>query len=127
MKEKTIVVCDDNASLVSLIKHLLAKKGFTVFSAIDGEEGLGLVRAQKADVLLLDFHFEKSGTSGLDVLAGLEDLGDERPYTIMISGHEGRDLREKAAKLGADEVWKKPFNASELLSRLDALVREEKI
>lgn len=120
--KRMIVICDDNAALAALMQHLLRKQGFTVMTAGDGGEGLDLVRTTSPDLLLLDLAMP--GTDGLAVLAEMGRLESKRPYTIVISGQEGRESREKATALGAQEVWRKPFNAADLIGRIGALIAQ---
>jgi DNA-binding response OmpR family regulator len=121
MHNKTAVICDDHATLVMLIKHLLTKQGFKVLTAGDGGEGLELVRSNGPELLLLDLNMPS--TDGLEVLKGLKTVA-KKPYTIVVSGHEGQEKRDEASSLGAHEVWRKPFNAAELMARIDALVQQ---
>lgn len=116
-----IFICDDNAALVALMQHLLRKRGFSVMTAGDGTEGLQLLRTTVPDLLLLDLAMP--GVDGLAVLEGLRDLSAKPPYTIVVSGQEG-DMRDRATALGANEVWKKPFNAADLIGRIDGLIAQ---
>lgn len=121
-RKRMIVVCDDNAALAALMQHLLRKHGFSVLTAGDGSEGLDLVRATAPDLLLLDLAMP--GTDGMAVLDAMRKLEGKRPYTIVISGQEGKDAHARATGLGAKEVWKKPFNAADLIARIGALIEE---
>ena len=118
---RAIVVCDDNAALAALMQHLLRKQGFSVATAGDGAEGLDLVRSIAPDLLLLDLAMP--GLDGLGVLEKLKSLEGKRPYTIVITGQE-KDAGERATALGSREVWKKPFNAAVLISRIENLIAE---
>lgn len=120
--KKMIVICDDNAALSVLMQHLLRKKGFSVLTAEDGSEGLKLVRSTSPDLLLLDLAMP--GTDGLAVLEEMRGLAGKRPYTIVITGQEGKGSRERATELGAAEVWKKPFNSAVLIGRIEGLIAQ---
>lgn len=120
ISKKMIVICDDNAALAVLMKHLLQKKGFSVLTAGDGSEGLDLLRRASPDILLLDLAMP--GTDGLAVLEAMKGLEGKRPYTIVISGQKGKEDRERAKALGSDEVWDKPFNTAALITRLEGLI-----
>lgn len=120
--KKMIVICDDNAALVVLMQHLLRKKGFSVMTAGDGSEGLEMIRTAVPDLLLLDLAMP--GTDGLAVLETMQNITGKRPYTIVISGQEGKETRARATALGAKEVWKKPFNAAELIGRIEGLIAQ---
>ena len=80
------------------------------------------MRATSPDLLLLDLAMP--GTDGLAVLDAMRKLESKRPYTIVISGQEGKGSREKATELGAQEVWRKPFNAADLIGRIGALIEQ---
>jgi DNA-binding response OmpR family regulator len=121
-KKRMIVICDDNAALAALMQHLLRKHGFSVMTAGDGSEGLELVRATAPDLLLLDLAMP--GTDGLAVLEQMGALQGKRPYTIVISGQEGKESFSRATGLGAKEVWKKPFNAADLIARIGVLIAQ---
>jgi DNA-binding response OmpR family regulator len=121
-RKRMIVICDDNAALAALMQHLLRKHGFSVMTAGDGSEGLDLVRATGPDLLLLDLAMP--GTDGLAVLDQMRALAGKRPYTIVISGQENKDAHAQATGLGAKEVWKKPFNAADLIARIGALIAQ---
>lgn len=122
MNKKLIVVCDDNAPLAVLIQQLLNKKGFTVMTANDGHEGLDLLKSSRPDVLLLDLEMPRM--DGLDLLKGMQAFEGKRPYTLVLTAQRSTEKRAQASALGAQEVWSKPFNAAELLGRLDALIAQ---
>ena len=123
--KKMIVICDDNVALAGLMQHLLRKQGFSVLTSADGNEGLELIRSTGPDLLLLDLAMP--GTDGMSVLAELRNFKGKRPYTIVISGQDGKEARSRAAALGSHEVWKKPFNAAELIGRIETLISQGSI
>lgn len=120
-ESRSIVICDDNATLTLLLKSLFAKQGFKVWAAADGDEALALLRDENPDVLLLDLAMPaRDGLSVLDALHGTA----KRPYTFVLSAHQGEAKRAHASALGAHEVWRKPFDASKLLERVRTLARD---
>ena len=54
---------------------------------------------------------------GLSVLESLQSLGGKRPYTLVLSAFDREERKRQARALGADEIWSKPFNAHELITR----------
>lgn len=124
-REKIAVVCEDNAGLAVLIQHLLRKRGFNVRTAANGREGLELIRSASPDLLLLDLAMPETG--GLAMLEQMNGFSGKRPYTIVVSGQASQNERDKALALGAQETWRKPFNAAELIGRIDSLVSQGKI
>jgi two-component system KDP operon response regulator KdpE len=122
MSKKTIIICDDNDPLVLVMSQVLGRHGYNVMTAGDGREGLDLARKSAPDLLLLDL--EMPSLDGLGVLRGLGELAGKRPYTVVLSAHEGPEKRKEVLDLGAHEFWGKPFNAASLLSRIEALITE---
>ena len=102
--KKTALVCDDNATFAQIMQHLLTKQGFAVMTAHDGREGLQLLESAKPQLLLLDLHMEQG--DGLSVLKALQGFKEKRPYTILVTGYEGKELSAQATELGANEVWR---------------------
>ena len=119
---KTALICDDDAALGALLKHVLSKHGFEVRTASDGQEGLELLAEARPDLLLLDLAMPHR--DGLAVLEALKTFEGKRPYTVVVSSHEAGPKLEKASELGAQEVWKKPFNAAELIKRVEKLMED---
>jgi DNA-binding response OmpR family regulator len=119
-QSKVVLLCDDDQSLVGIMKHLLARKGLSVATAADGDEALHVIRERKPHLLLLDLAMPRR--DGLAVLRALREDGGWAPYTLVLSGQENKDIRQQATELGAGEVWKKPFNAGALLARIEELI-----
>jgi DNA-binding response OmpR family regulator len=120
--KKTIVLCDDQNSLVSLMKSLLVKNGFEVKTAGDGAEGVALVRESRPAVLILDLAMP--ALDGLGVLRKLKELDCPAPYTLVLTAQHDEAKRKQALELGAREVWTKPFNAADLIKHLQGLAPE---
>lgn len=121
METRTIVVCDDDATLTSILQHILGKKkGFKVMVAGDGEDGWILVRELRPDLLILDLEMPVKG--GLAVLRDMNSLPGRHPYTIVLSATESPETQEKAKALGAGEFMTKPFKPADILTRIDHLI-----
>lgn len=124
-KKRTVAVCDDNTPLVDMMRHFLSARGFDVLTAADGREGLELIRSSPVDVLLLDLDMPEM--DGLSVLREMKRAAGKNPYTIVISAQEGAAVKESTVALGAKEVWRKPFNLAELMTRIGALIDKGEI
>lgn len=122
MMRKTIVVCDDHAALLSILKHILAARGYEVLTAGNGEDALALVRTVTPGILILDLAMPV--LDGIGVLKRLGAAGGHKPYVIILSGQDSLEKRDEALSLGAQEVWKKPFNAAEFMSRIDGIMAD---
>lgn len=125
MIKKKAVVCEQDATLARILSYLLGKHGFSVSTAHNGSQGLALIRSAKPALLILDL--ELPGKDGAAVLRELRGADGPKPYSIVLTAHEGKEKHAQATASGAREVWTKPFSAAELLKRLEALARQGKV
>ena len=120
-----ILVVEDEAALVTLLRYNLEREGFRVAEARDGEEALLMAREQKPDLVILDWMLPL--LSGLEVCRQLR-RGPEthRVPIIMLTarGEEGDKLR--GLDSGADDYVTKPFSPSELIARIRAALRRSR-
>jgi len=117
-----ILVVEDEAALVTLLRYNLEREGFRVAEARDGEEALLMAREQKPDLVILDWMLPL--LSGLEVCRQLRRGPDTRSVPIIMltaRGEEGDKLR--GLDSGADDYVTKPFSPSELIARIRAALR----
>jgi FixJ family two-component response regulator len=114
---RKVVVIEDDDSLRQAIKRLLDAGGFQAVAYTSAEALLASGSDQGAACVVSDLRLP--GISGLDLLARLRARGEGAPM-ILITAHDGPDLREEAAQRGAAAYLAKPFLGTELL----AVVRE---
>ncbi len=117
-----ILVVEDEADLVTLLRYNLESEGFRVGEAANGEEALVLVQEERPDLILLDWMLPM--LSGIEVCRQLR----RRPQTadvpiIMLTarGEEGDKIR--GLECGADDYVTKPFSPAELIARVRAVMR----
>lgn len=113
-----ILIVEDNKNLLDVIKYRVEKEGFTVITAMDGEEGLD--KSYVADLILLDLSLPKM--NGDVVLETLRQSGILTPV-IIVSGDKSVEMRERVSKLGISDFLTKPFTMNHLMSRIRANVR----
>jgi two-component system phosphate regulon response regulator PhoB len=120
-----ILVVEDEAALVTLLRYNLDREGFRVAEARDGEEALLMAREQKPDLVLLDWMLPL--LSGLEVCRQLRRMNETRSVPIIMltaRGEEGDKLR--GLDSGADDYVTKPFSPSELIARIRAALRRSR-
>ncbi len=121
-----ILAIDDEADVLRLLEIKLAKAGFEVFTASDGEQGVALALEQKPDVMVVDVMMPKM--DGRQVLAEVKGkLGAEAPISILLTalGQDGDVVKGLGA--GADDYIIKPFSPRELIERIRvALIKKGK-
>jgi two-component system, OmpR family, KDP operon response regulator KdpE len=119
MTQQCILVVDDEAPMRTLLTGNLKASGFNVQAAVDGAEALKMIEEHPFDLLLLDVNMP--GPNGLQVLEAVRRTA-EMPV-LMLSGRGRERDKVEAFNLGADDYLCKPFSISELLARINALLR----
>lgn len=115
-----VLVIEDDSKIASFVINGLKQHGFAVDHASDGERGLALAGTLSYDALVLDLMLPK-----LDGLAVLRQLRAEKILTpvLILSAKATVDDRVKGLQAGGDDYLPKPFAFSELLARVQALIR----
>ncbi|UPG72552.1 phosphate regulon transcriptional regulator PhoB [Roseomonas gilardii subsp. gilardii] len=118
----TILVVEDEAPLLTLLRYNLERQGFRVEEAADGQEALLRVSEGRPDLVLLDWMLPS--LSGLEVCRQLR----RRPATrdlpiIMVTARTEDQDAVRALDTGADDYIAKPFTVEALLARIRALLR----
>ncbi len=116
---KTILVIDDKASVVRLLREYLSEHGYRVVSAGNGREGLIVARHEKPDLLLLDIMMPE-----MDGFEFMRNYRKERDTpVIMLTARLDETDKVIGLELGADDYVTKPFGMSELVARIRAVLR----
>ena len=115
-----ILIVEDDDKIASFLAKGLKQSGFSVDIASDGEESLSLCRSVNYDSIVLDIMLPK-----LDGLSVLRTLRREKKLVpvLLLSAKASVDNRVTGLQAGADDYLTKPFAFSELLARLQALIR----
>lgn len=117
--DKLILVVDDEAPIVDILKFNLTKAGYNVIAAYDGEEGLSLALTKKPDLILLDLMLPKM--DGFDVCKKIREKLSVP--IIMITARDEEVDKVLGLELGADDYITKPFSVRELTARVKANIR----
>ena len=115
-----ILLIEDEHKLAAAIREGLNADGYSVRVAHSGEEGFYQVHAEPFDVIILDVMLP--GRSGLEILKTMRDSGI-RTAVLMLTARDTTEDRVRGLDTGADDYLVKPFAFSELLARLQALLR----
>jgi two-component system OmpR family response regulator len=115
-----VLVVEDDEKIASFVIKGLKQNGYAVDHAADGEHGLDLASAINYDLLVLDLMLPK-----LDGLSLLRRLRQEKIRTpvVILSARANVDDRVRGLQAGGDDYLTKPFAFSELLARVQALIR----
>ena len=116
-----VLLIDDSATIVALLRKLLRQNGYVTLEAGDAETGIELARTEQPDLIFLDIVLP--GMNGFSALRALrrDPLTKAIPI-IMISGNVAATEQFYVQRIGADDFMKKPFSRSEVFSRIEPLL-----
>ena len=115
-----ILLIEDDVKVASLVARGLEDAGFAVDRAFDGEEGLRKALKDPYDTVIVDIMLPK--LDGLSLIEGLRRKEINTPILIL-SAKRSVDDRVRGLQTGSDDYLTKPFAISELLARVQALIR----
>ncbi|MCM8776499.1 MAG: response regulator [Candidatus Omnitrophica bacterium] len=121
VKEKKILVVDDEEDVRLFLQDFLMERDMVVFSAGSGEEALEIMSREKPDIVLLDIMMP--GMDGLELLSKIKQLYP-KTSVIMITALNDEVKVHKAKKLGAQNYILKPFSLGYLEKELTKLISE---
>lgn len=123
LDKKTILIVDDEKTIVDMLVYNLQKEGYNTLEANDGEEAVNVALAQKPDLVLLDIMLPK-----MDGLAVCKRIRQTLNVPIlMISAKDEEIDKILGLELGADDYITKPFSVRELMARVKANLRKAEI
>ena len=117
---ESILLVEDEQALRATLSDRLRSEGYIVDTAVDGQEGFDKAANLAFDLIILDVMLPRR--SGLDVCRDIRKAGMATPILILTVRNETVD-KVVGLKLGADDYMTKPFEASELMARVEALLR----
>ena len=115
LKQTKIVIVDDNLELLESLELYFIEKGYTVFTAVNGEAGRSLIKVESPDIAIVDLRLP--GMSGLELLKILKAEGGAC-RTIVITAYQDMETTVQAIKLGAFDYLHKPID----IDLLDAVI-----
>ena len=118
---RTILIVEDEPSIVTLIKYNLEKEGFKTIVALNGEEAIKITDENKEiDLIVLDLMLPKM--DGIEVCKTIREKGNFVPV-IMLTAKDAEYDKIHGLEMGADDYLTKPFSPKELIARINAILR----
>lgn len=117
-----ILVADDDPQITRLVRSYLEQAGFQVLTAADGEQALHVIRHDRPDLAVLDVMMPKRDGFELVRLLRADPHLSSLPILMLTARVEDAD-KLRGLDLGADDYLTKPFNPSEVVARVRALLR----
>lgn len=120
----TLLLIEDEQALGLIVKDSLEVRGFTVWYAADGEEGLNLFREKRPDAVVADVMMPK-----LDGFSLAETIRAEDPAVpiIFLTARSQTADVVRGFELGGNDYLKKPFSMDELIVRINALLKRPRV
>lgn len=117
MKQKKILIADDNENIREALTYLLEDEGYNLVLAKDGADTLKKVKEFRPDILFLDIMMpEMNGYEVCQVVKNDADL--KKTYVIMLTAKGQVAEQERGKEVGADEYIVKPFSPMEILNKI---------
>ncbi|MDH5612551.1 MAG: EAL domain-containing protein [Gammaproteobacteria bacterium] len=120
--EQNILIVDDDHTLLSSLKELLAINGYETDTAIGGEEAICCINKKEYDLILLDLHMPH--VNGYDVMQHIKSI-NQTPAVVIVSGETSFESARKACSVGAYDFLSKPYKTEELLITVKHALKEK--
>jgi DNA-binding response OmpR family regulator len=121
MAKGKILVVDDEIYIVHILDFSLGMEGYSVVTALDGEQALEKARAEKPDLIVLDIMMPK--LDGYETCKRLKADDATRAIPVILLSAKGRNVDQKVGfEVGADDYITKPFSPRKLVERINAIL-----
>ncbi len=122
-----VLVVDDNPDMVETLEHLFAFYGFEVVRAFNGKEGIEVAEKEQPDIIILD--------ALMPIMNGFEACErlkknpqtQEIPIIFLSANYTDDEHRITGLELGADDYVLKPFNAKELIAKINTILKRKEV
>ena len=116
-----LLVCEDNKLVMKTLSVVLEKDGFTVDLAEDGNMAFELLQKNPYDLILVDIHLPFH--SGLEVIKYLRSELKQKTPVLVLSAFSDAEMQRQAGEMEIDGYMIKPFNPSDLVRRIRAILK----
>ncbi len=122
LKDKSILIVDDDPDVVTAITMSLTDMGAKVFQAVDGSQAVEVAEKEQPDLVVLDMMLPKrSGFLVAERIKAHKPKGS-KPRIIMITGNLGSRHKTYAENIGVDDYINKPFRMERLLASIEKVL-----
>lgn len=119
-----ILLVEDNEMNRDMLQRRLARRGYEVVSAVDGQEGLAMARSESPDLILMDMDLPV--LDGWEATRQLKAAPETRAIPIIaLTAHAMVGDREKAIQAGCDDYDAKPIDFPRLLEKIEVALGDK--
>lgn len=115
-----VLVIDDDKSIVDLLNHMLTREGYTVFTALDGREGLTVAKQEKPDLIILDIMMPELDGISVSGILFQDPVMRMTPVLILSAKGNARNMLELVPNVRM--YMDKPFDPPVLLKNVHQLL-----
>jgi two-component system, OmpR family, alkaline phosphatase synthesis response regulator PhoP len=121
MSKGKVLVVDDEIYIVHILDFSLGMEGYEVITALDGEQALERMKAEKPDLVVLDIMMPK--LDGYEVCKAIKSNPTTKQTPVILLSAKGRNVDQKLGfDVGADDYITKPFSPRKLVERINQLL-----
>jgi two-component system, OmpR family, response regulator ResD len=120
-KTATVLVVDDEPTIVEIVGRYMERAGFETYTAADGYKALDAATEHRPDLVVLDVMLP--GIDGIEVMERLQERSGPRIAVILLTARGEESDRLVGLRNGADDYVVKPFSPAELVARVEAVLR----
>jgi DNA-binding response OmpR family regulator len=120
-KAATVLVVDDEPTIVEIVGRYMERAGYETYTAPDGYQALDAATARRPDLVVLDVMLP--GIDGIEVMERLQERAGPPIAVILLTARGEESDRLVGLRHGADDYVVKPFSPAELVARVEAVLR----
>jgi len=120
-KSATVLVVDDEPTIVEIVGRYMERAGFETYTAADGYQALDAATEHRPDLVVLDVMLP--GIDGIEVMERLQERDGPPIAVILLTARGEESDRLVGLRHGADDYVVKPFSPAELVARVEAVLR----
>ncbi|NQZ21190.1 MAG: sigma-54-dependent Fis family transcriptional regulator [Colwellia sp.] len=125
MKNKKILIADDDFNIIASLKYMLSEENFDILAMTTPNAVLENLKRESVDLVLIDMNFQQdttSGSEGLQLVAAIQQFDDTLPIIVM-TGWATIDIAVDAMRAGAKDFIQKPWNNERMLSAINTQLK----
>jgi len=119
---KKILIVDDEAHIVNILKFNIKKAGYDVITAVNGEEALNIIAAEKPDLIICDVMMPK--VTGFEVCQKVKNDENLKNIPFILLTAKGQEVdKDIGLKFGADHYLTKPFSPKSIVDKVAEILK----
>ncbi|TWX59519.1 sigma-54-dependent transcriptional regulator [Colwellia hornerae] len=125
MKNKKILIADDDLNIIASLKYMLSEENFDILAMTTPEAVLENLKRESVDLVLIDMNFQQdttSGSEGLQLVEAIQQFDESLPIIVM-TGWATIDIAVDAMRAGAKDFIQKPWNNERMLSAINTQLK----